>query len=87
MKYAFLIAAAVSFVSASAMADHANPWATEDDTVLSQYHDENQSRSADTPGEDEMRGAMVRNARGKLDEGAGSGQAGKGRGGKSSGKR
>ncbi|MDP5335770.1 MAG: hypothetical protein NWT12_00645 [Paracoccaceae bacterium] len=50
-----------------AMAGHNNPWATQDDTILSQNHDTNLLQSVDTPGEDEMLGVMVRSARGKLD--------------------
>jgi hypothetical protein len=60
-----------------AMAGHNNPWATQDDTILSQNHDTNLLQSLDTPGEDEMLGVMVRNARGKLD-GLSGGQRGKG---------
>jgi hypothetical protein len=56
-----------ALMAGPALADHANPWATPEDTVLSQFHDDNQARSVGTPGEDEMRGAMVRSARGKLD--------------------
>lgn len=74
-------AMAVAVLVASAhpvLASHANPWAEEDDEVLSQYHDENQAVSEDTPGEDEMNGVMTRSAHGKLgtagsDTGQGSG--------------
>lgn len=57
---------AVAATASPAMASHANPWATDDDTVLAKNHDENQAKSIDTPGEDEMRGKLVRNAYGKL---------------------
>ena len=60
------IAVAVAFVAAPAFAGHNNPWATEDDTILMQYHEENLAQSVDTPGEDEMLGVMVRKANGKL---------------------
>ena len=48
-------------------AGHNNPWAAPDDDLLMQYHDENLEQSVDTPGEDEMLGVMIQNARGKLD--------------------
>ncbi|MCA0042770.1 hypothetical protein [Celeribacter litoreus] len=54
-------------LSGPAFAYHANPWMDDDDTVLAQYHDENQAKSEDTDGEDEMNGVMVRKARGKLE--------------------
>lgn len=47
----------------AAEAAHNNPWATADDAVLSKNHDDNQSRSLDRPGEDEMKG--VENSRGR----------------------
>ncbi|WP_371060302.1 hypothetical protein [Rhodosalinus sp. 5P4] len=73
-------------LGAPLQADHGNPWAGEDDTVLSKYHDANQARSADTPGEDEMRGALARNANGKLDaDGSGRGGGGGGHGGSGNG--
>ncbi len=56
---------AIAFIAAPAFASHNNPWATEDDTVLAQYHEVNQAQSIDTPGEDEMLGVMVRKANGK----------------------
>ncbi|MBV7392579.1 hypothetical protein [Mameliella sediminis] len=64
------LAAALGLVlmSGAALASHANPWATADDTVLEKYHDANQAKSIGTPGEDEMRGAMTRKARGKLED-------------------
>lgn len=66
-KMTVAMAVALICVAGPILAAHANPWATETDSVNSQYHDSNQARSADTPGEDEMRGVMVRAARGKLD--------------------
>lgn len=66
MKNTILLAGAMAMMSGVAFADHGNPWATEDDVVLSRYHDENQARSIDTPGEDEMRGRMVQPASGKI---------------------
>ena len=66
MTRTIAIAALFAAAALPAAADHANPWATADDTVLSQFHDVNQARSADTPGEDEMNGVMERNANGKL---------------------
>lgn len=59
---AFLISPA-----AAAWAGHANPWATETDDLLMQYHEENLAQSEDTPGEDEMLGRMVQTAHGKLE--------------------
>lgn len=53
------------------LAGHANPWAEDEDEVLSQYHEVNLVQSEDTPGEDEMLGIMVRQARGKLDDSIG----------------
>ena len=58
-------AATLVLVAAPAFAGHNNPWATDDDTILSRYHEENLEQSVDTPGEDEMLGVMVRNAGGK----------------------
>lgn len=49
-------------------ASHANPWASDDDDVQAQYHDANQAKSVDTPGEDEMLGVMTRSANGKLSD-------------------
>lgn len=83
MKYGSLLALAAAGtlgLSSMALADHNNPWATAEDTVLSKNHDANQLKSAGTPGEDEMRGVMVRSAKGKL----GSTPSGQG-GGKDSG--
>ncbi|WGW02690.1 hypothetical protein [Tropicibacter oceani] len=79
-----------TFVQAS----HANPWATAEDTVLEKYHDDNQSKSTGTPGQDEMRGVMKRSAHGKTSGIAsdnsgqgGSGGQGGGQGGGRGGKR
>lgn len=58
-------------LGSAAMAGHNTPWASEDDSVLSQYHEENLAQSIDTPGEDEMLGVMVQNARGKLEDSLG----------------
>ncbi len=64
-----LLSTAISalLVTGAAHAGHANPWATADDDILMQNHDENLEQSVDTPGEDEMLGVMEQNARGKLD--------------------
>ncbi len=70
-------------VSEAAIAGHANPWATDEDTVNSQYHEQNLAQSLETPGEDEMLGVMVRDAHGKLDAES----AAKGGGDKSGGKK
>ena len=43
-----------------ASAAHNNPWATPEDDVLAKKHDGRQEKSADTPGQDEMRGTMDR---------------------------
>jgi len=61
LPFAFLLFAG------QAVAGHANPWATPEDEVLMQYHDENLVQSEGTPGHDEMLGAMNQDARGKLD--------------------
>ena len=66
MKSYLTVAAVLGCLTSPALAAHANPWASESATVLSKNHDANQARSVNTPGEDEMRGAMARNARGKL---------------------
>lgn len=70
------VALGLALMSGAAQADHANPWATAEDTVLAKNHDANQARSIGTPGEDEMRGVMARNARGKLENPQGGGAAG-----------
>ncbi|SNR55869.1 hypothetical protein [Puniceibacterium sediminis] len=82
MKSNLALTAILTFLAAPVLADHANPWAGEGDTVLSKNHEANQQKSVGTPGEGEMRGAMVQKARGKLEGFAGSGGAGKSRGGK-----
>jgi len=53
-------------VTGAAHAGHANLWATPEDDLLMQYHDENLEQSVDTPGEDEMLGVMDQGAYGKL---------------------
>jgi len=78
MKSSLCLACLMAALSGPALADHANPWATEDDVVQSKNHDANQAGSIDTPGEDEMRGKMTRSAHGKL----GGERADKGSGGK-----
>lgn len=45
---------------APVLADHGNPWAGPDDEVKSQFHDANQEKSLNTPGEDEMHGQTNR---------------------------
>lgn len=62
-----LLALSALLLGSAAMAGHNTPWASEDDSVLSQDHEENLAQSIDTPGEDEMLGNMVQNARGKLE--------------------
>ncbi len=83
MNKTLVLAGGLAVLSAPALANHANPWATEDDEVLAQFHDVNQAKSIGTPGEDEQNGRMNRSAFGKLG-GAGdtkSGEdAGRGRG-------
>ncbi|MGG7564997.1 hypothetical protein ACQ5SO_02395 [Rhodovulum sp. DZ06] len=67
----------------AALAGHNNPWSSDLASLNEQFHDENQARSADTPGEDEMRGVMVQNAHGKLSDvagGRGAAQGGTGQG-------
>ncbi len=66
-----IIFVAVTIAAAPAFAGHNNPW-TDDLSILNQqFHDTNQLQSLDTPGEDEMRGEMERNASGKLESGLG----------------
>lgn len=72
MKSTLLVFTLTGFIASPIFAGHANPWATEDDDLLMQYHEENLAQSEDTPGEDEMLGTMVQNARGKLDDSIGS---------------
>lgn len=71
MKKILIIAAVTGSIATPLLAGHANPWATEDDELLMQYHEENLAQSEDTAGEDEMLGIMVQNARGKLDDSIG----------------
>ncbi|MGP6088761.1 hypothetical protein [Antarctobacter jejuensis] len=77
---ATVAAAALALGSGAALADHGNPWATAEDTVLSKNHDANQLKSAGTPGEAEMRGVLTRNAFGKTGGSASDGKAGSGGG-------
>ena len=58
---------ATTLIAGAAHAGHANPWATPEDDLLMQYHEENLEQSEDTPGEDEMLGVMDQQAFGKLD--------------------
>lgn len=67
----------LALISASPiLADHNNPWATEEDEVKSQYHDANQEKSEGTPGENEMKGRQVQNASPKAGQGSGNGKGG-----------
>ena len=67
-------------------AAHANPWAGPDDEVKSQFHDENQEKSLDTPGEDEMHGQSNRDVSPNAGGGAaGHASAGAGRNSRSDG--
>jgi len=80
MKKILIISTIAAAIAGPVFAGHANPWATDDDTILSQNHEENLAQSEDTPGEDEMLGVMVQQARGKLDTDLGpSGSDGAGR--------
>ena len=85
MKSSICLACILAALSGPALADHGNPWASEDDFVLSKNHDANQARSIDTPGEDEMRGKLTRSAHGKLGGRLGGGKVGGGHGGQGSG--
>ncbi|MHA6264938.1 hypothetical protein ACXYMO_17200 [Arenibacterium sp. CAU 1754] len=77
-----LAAAVLSANAGAGYAAHANPWADDGDVVQEQFHDVNQGKSVGTPGEDEMRGVMSRNAHGKLGGDVGrAGMAGSGQGG------
>lgn len=67
MKKLFLAAVVTSLSCSPLIAGHANPWATDEDDLDMQYHEENLAQSEDTPGEDEMLGVMVQGARGKLE--------------------
>ncbi|KEO54490.1 hypothetical protein [Thioclava pacifica] len=80
MKKTLVLATVVALSSSAVWAGHANPWATEEDDLLMQYHEENLAQSIDTPGEDEMLGVMVREAHGKLDGLAGGSNGGAGDG-------
>jgi hypothetical protein len=75
MKALLGCAALVMVTMSPALASHANPWATDEDVVLAKNHDENQVRSIDTPGEDEMRGKMTRSANGKTGDASVSGSS------------
>ena len=77
MKKLFIAAVVTSVAGSPLIAGHANPWATDEDDLDMQYHEENLAQSEDTPGEDEMLGVMVQSARGKL-EGTMLGRAGSG---------
>ncbi|EAU45619.1 hypothetical protein [Salipiger bermudensis] len=97
MKQFATLALAVIALTGSAStlaAGHANPWTDDLSEVREKNHDSNQAKSTDTPGEDEMRGVMSRNAHGKTSgtaAGAGSGSDGSGSreasGGRGAGKR
>lgn len=60
------IVVTMTVIATPVFAGHANPWMKDGDTVLETNHDSNQARSADTPGQDEMRGKMQQTAFGKL---------------------
>ncbi|SMX31530.1 hypothetical protein [Actibacterium lipolyticum] len=77
MKLLTFAAALTALSFTPAFAGHANPWTTAIDTLLEKYHDTNQEKSADTPGENEMRGKMVQRAKGKLDNTVGPASKGK----------
>ncbi|ANT62291.1 hypothetical protein AYJ57_17870 [Salipiger sp. CCB-MM3] len=77
MKYLILGTFLVGTAVSPLYAGHANPWADGDDTLNMQYHDANQAKSLDTPGQDEMRGNMVQSAHGKLDETVGKSMPGR----------
>lgn len=83
MKKLSLTAAILMFSAAPALAAHNNPWATDDDTVLAKYHEENQEESIGTPGEDEMLGRIVQSASPLAGQGSanGGGEHGSGHGG------
>ena len=73
MKTLTLAAALTALSFAQVIAGHANPWATEADSVLEKNHDANQAKSVNAPGEDEMRGNMAQRAWGKLGNTVGAG--------------
>lgn len=81
LKATFAIGVMITLASPG-WASHANPWATEDDEVLAQFHDVNQEKSVGTPGEDEMLGVMTRSANGKLLGNRGNASEKKGRAGR-----
>jgi len=62
-----ILSVVILLVASSAQAAHNNPWATPEDDVLAKNHEQNQEKSIGTPEQDEMRGIMNQNARGKLD--------------------
>lgn len=70
--------------TAPVWADHGNPWAGPDDEVKSQFHDANQEKSLNTPGEDEMHGQTNRNVSPNAGRGA-AGHANAGTGGSRNG--
>jgi hypothetical protein len=75
------VGAALAVIAATpVLADHNNPWATPEDTLLAQNHDDNQEQSVGTPGEDEMRGVMVQDARRGSDDRGGRSDAAHGGG-------
>lgn len=84
MKIIALSLSLAVLTGSPALAAHNNPWATPEDTLLAQNHDENQLASVGTPGEDEMRGVMVQNAN-QTGGTAGQGDGGQGGGGQGGG--
>ncbi|MFC3614020.1 hypothetical protein ACFORG_09645 [Lutimaribacter marinistellae] len=64
MKLMFAVAALVA-ATEPVMSAHGNSWAGEGDAPVAANHDANQSRSANTPGTDEMNGFGARSAHGK----------------------
>ena len=67
MTYAKPLALLLALTAATPLwAAHANPWMSEEDEVLMQYHDENLAQSEETEGDDEMLGTMTGTATGKL---------------------
>ncbi|MCO4843931.1 MAG: hypothetical protein KC439_13700 [Yoonia sp.] len=49
MGNSLTFAALIAFMAPPVLANHGNPWAGEDDVVLSKYHDANQLKSVGTP--------------------------------------
>ncbi|WP_300548941.1 hypothetical protein [Roseovarius sp.] len=80
MKNFALGFAIASLTVTPVIAEHNNPWATPTDTVLAQFHEENQEVSIDTPGEDEMNGRLVQNVSANAGEGLGGSDTGGGSG-------